>query len=122
MKTINTSKKRYWMALATALTLAGAALPTYAGEGHDHGAAPATANANGPQRMADGSVFLPKPAQRQLNVRTMVVETAELPRAFELNGQVRPQQQRSTGRARFWRDCLGACRGRPSGGHAGFDF
>ncbi len=88
MKTINTSKKRYWMALATALTLAGAALPTYAGEGHDHGAAPATANANGPQRMADGSVFLPKPAQRQLNVRTMVVETAELPRAFELNGQV----------------------------------
>jgi membrane fusion protein, heavy metal efflux system len=88
MKTINTSKKRHWMALATALTLAGAALPTYAGEGHDHGAAPATANANGPQRMADGSVFLPKPAQRQLNVRTMVVETAELPRAFELNGQV----------------------------------
>ena len=57
MKTINTSKKRHWMALATALTLAGAALPTYAGEGHDHGAAPATANANGPQRMADGSVF-----------------------------------------------------------------
>jgi len=88
MKTINTSKKRHWMALATALTLTGAALPTYAGEGHDHGAAPATANANGPQRMADGSVFLPKPAQRQLNVRTMVVETAELPRAFELNGQV----------------------------------
>jgi hypothetical protein len=38
--------------------------------------------------MADGRVFLPKPAQRQLNVRTLVVETAELPRAFELNGRV----------------------------------
>jgi hypothetical protein len=45
-------------------------------------------NANGPQRMPDGRVFLPKPAQRQLNVRTLVVETAELPRAFELNGRV----------------------------------
>jgi hypothetical protein len=88
MKKINTQKTRHWMALATAVTLAGAAMPTYAGEGHDHGPAPAVANANGPQRMADGSVFLPKPAQRQLNVRTLVVETAELPRAFELNGQV----------------------------------
>ncbi|OYU31114.1 MAG: hypothetical protein CFE39_10270, partial [Comamonadaceae bacterium PBBC2] len=88
MKKINTFKPRHLMALAAALTLAGAALPTYAGEGHEHGAAPAMANANGPQRMADGSVFLPKPAQRQLNVRTLVVETAELPRAFELNGQV----------------------------------
>ena len=88
MKKINTSKQHHLMAMAAALTLTGAALPTYAGEGHDHGAAPATANANGPQRMADGSVFLPKPAQRQLNVRTLVVETTELPRAFELNGRV----------------------------------
>jgi len=72
MKKINTQKTRHWMALATAVTLAGAAMPTYAGEGHDHGPAPAMANANGPQRMADGSVFLPKPAQRQLNVRTLV--------------------------------------------------
>ena len=74
MKKINTFKQHHLMAMAAALTLAGAALPTYAGEGHDHGAAPAMANTNGPQRMADGSVFLPKPAQRQLNVRTMVVE------------------------------------------------
>jgi multidrug efflux pump subunit AcrA (membrane-fusion protein) len=38
--------------------------------------------------MADGSVFLPKPAQRQLSVQTVVVETADLPRSFELNGRV----------------------------------
>ncbi len=88
MKIMNTLNTRYLMPLATALTLAGATLPTHAGEGHEHGPAPAMANANGPQRMADGSVFLPKPAQHQLNVRTLVVETAELPRGFELNGKV----------------------------------
>jgi cobalt-zinc-cadmium efflux system membrane fusion protein len=33
-------------------------------------------------------VFLPKPAQRQLGVRTMVAAEAELPRSVELNGKV----------------------------------
>ncbi len=88
MKTKNTVKKLHWLALAATLSLSGAGAPSFAGEGHDHGAAPVVGHANGPQRMADGSVFLPKPAQRQLNVRTLVVETAELPRAFELNARV----------------------------------
>ena len=60
----------------------------HAGEGHDHGDAPATPSANGPQRQPDGSVFLPKPAQRQLGVRTVVTETAELPRTLELGAKV----------------------------------
>jgi hypothetical protein len=59
-----------------------------AGPGHDHGDAPAAPSANGPQRLPDGSVFLPKPAQRQLGVRTLPTEAASLPRSFELNGQV----------------------------------
>ena len=65
-------------------------LPTQAvaGPGHDHGDAPAAPSANGPQRLPDGSVFLPKPAQRQLGVRTLPTEAAPLPRSFELNGQV----------------------------------
>jgi len=88
MKTKNIVKKLHRLALAAILSFAGAGAPSFAGEGHDHGAAPALTNSNGPQRMADGSVFLPKPAQRQLNVRTLVVQTAELPRAFELNGRV----------------------------------
>lgn len=73
------------------MTLAfGAALAinAYADEGHSHGEAPAAANANGPQRLPDGSVFLPKPAQRQLTVRTVVAESAELPRTTELAGKV----------------------------------
>jgi membrane fusion protein, heavy metal efflux system len=59
-----------------------------AGEGHDHGDAPAAASSNGPQRQADGSVFLPKPAQRQLGVRTLLTEEAELSRSVELSAKV----------------------------------
>lgn len=55
--------------------------------GHDHGETTAI-NANAPQRRPDGSVFLPKPAQRQIGVRTMNVETQELPRSLELTGKV----------------------------------
>ena len=73
--------------LGMALALAGL-IPAHAGEGHVHGGAPAAPGANGPQRQPDGSVFLPKPAQRQLGVRTMVAEKAELPRSVELNGKV----------------------------------
>jgi len=74
-------------AAVLALSL-GFAMPVLAGEGHDHGDAPAAPSANGPQRLPDGSVFLPKPAQRQLGVRTLPTEAAELPRSFELNGKV----------------------------------
>ena len=81
------TSKRIFLAIAIALSL-GAATPAFAGEGHDHGDAAAAPNANGPQRLPDGSVFLPKPAQRQLGVRTLLTEEAELPRSFELNGKV----------------------------------
>jgi membrane fusion protein, heavy metal efflux system len=74
---------------ATALVLSfGLAAPSLAGEGHDHGEAAAAPSANGPQRLPDGSVFLPKPAQRQLGVRTLLTEDGELPRSIELNGKV----------------------------------
>lgn len=73
------------MAVLVALADAG---PASAGPGHDHGAAPAAPGANGPQRQPDGSVFLPKPAQRQLRVRTVVTESAELARTVELGAKV----------------------------------
>lgn len=59
-----------------------------AGDGHDHGDAPPSANSNGPKRLPDGSVFLPKPAQHQMGVRTQAVTADTLPRAFELSGKV----------------------------------
>ena len=59
-----------------------------AGDGHDHGDAPPAASGNGPRRLPDGSVFLPKPAQRQIGVRTLQVEAGELPKATELTAKV----------------------------------
>jgi hypothetical protein len=58
------------------------------GHGHDHDEAPVAANSNGPKRLPDGSVFLPKLSQRQLSVRTLLTERKELPQAFELVGRV----------------------------------
>ncbi len=65
-----------------------APLPALAGPGHDHGDAPPTSTGNGPSRQPDGSVFLPKPAQRQLGVRTLVAATGQHAKAFELAGTV----------------------------------
>lgn len=69
-------------------TLLAVATPLWAGEGHSHGEAPAQTNGNGPQRLPDGSVFLPKPAQHQLSVRTLVAKDGELGRTVELAGRV----------------------------------
>jgi membrane fusion protein, heavy metal efflux system len=75
-------------ALLTALLSAFALLPSWAGPGHDHSDEAAPVSAGGPQRQPDGSVFLPKAAQRQMGVRTQPVSTAELPRSQELQGTV----------------------------------
>lgn len=79
---------RNWMkpaALAMALL---AASPAWAGPGHDHGDAAPTATAGAPKRLPDGSVSLPKSAQRQLEVRTVPVQRASLPRSTELQGRI----------------------------------
>lgn len=43
-----------------------------------------------PQRLADGSLFVPKPVQRQLGIRTSPVRHGELSATIELNGKVIP--------------------------------
>jgi len=73
---------------ALCLAFAVSATSVWSGEGHDHGDAPPAAAGNGPKRQPDGSVFLPKPAQRQIGVRTLAVVASELPRAIELTGKV----------------------------------
>ncbi|WP_395735224.1 efflux RND transporter periplasmic adaptor subunit [Prosthecobacter sp.] len=59
-----------------------------AGPGHDHGDAAPVAGGNSPKRQPDGSVFLPKSAQRQLQVRTTIVKAEELPKVVELTARV----------------------------------
>lgn len=43
-----------------------------------------------PQRLPDGSVFVPKPVQRLYGLRTVVGAATELPRVLELKGHVLP--------------------------------
>ncbi|MBR7746668.1 efflux RND transporter periplasmic adaptor subunit [Undibacterium baiyunense] len=45
-------------------------------------------DATAAQRLSDGSLFVPKIVQRQLALRTLLTEQAELPNTIELNGKI----------------------------------
>ena len=73
------------------LTLLGCfALPAVAHEGHDHGDAKKSVvvPGNTPQRLPDGTVFIPKSAQRGMGVLTLKTVEETLPKSFELPGRV----------------------------------
>ena len=75
--------------LVVLTTLLSAPPLVWAGPGHDHGeGAVAVIIVDSPQRLPDGSVFLPKRSQRQLGIRTLIVESKEVPRTVELAGRV----------------------------------
>lgn len=76
------------LAFFVAALLLALSATTHAGPGHDHGDEAPAATAGGPQRLPDGSVSLPKAAQRQFGLRTQPVEEAALPRSLELQGRV----------------------------------
>ena len=76
------------IAFLAVLVGATASFDAKAGEGHDHGDAAPAASGNAPKRLPDGSVFLPKTSQRQLAVRTVMVEEKSLPQTVELTGRV----------------------------------
>ena len=84
-----TSNAMFLVAACAIFISATATNDAIAGPGHDHGeeAAPA-GNSNAPKRQLDGSVFLPKPSQRQLQIRTEMVEEKSLPKSIELTGRV----------------------------------
>lgn len=57
-------------------------------EGHDHAEAVEHVAGNGPSRLPDGSLFVPKATQRLLSVRTQVLESGELLPMVALTGRV----------------------------------
>jgi hypothetical protein len=66
-----------------------AASTAFAHEGHDHGSeATAAANGNAPQRLPDGTVFLPKPTQRLLEVRTRLLKAEAAVRTVRFQGRI----------------------------------
>lgn len=82
-------------AVAAAALIGGAILmvggTAFAHEGHDHGPQPAApVTVDTPQRLPDGSIHVPKPAQRLYGVRTVQVETGEVPSTLQLVGRIVP--------------------------------
>ena len=84
------------MLAATTLALAAAGVQAHGDEDHSQDAkktpaAPGSATPGAPaalQRLADGSLFVPKPVQRQLGIRTLPVRIGDLAATVELNGKV----------------------------------
>ena len=85
--------------LFAAFLLGGYGNPSFAHGDEDHGdkphAAPAGAASNvpaaaqaAPVRLPDGSVFVPKPVQRLLGIRTVLGEPRDIALTVELNGHV----------------------------------
>jgi membrane fusion protein, heavy metal efflux system len=66
-------------------------------EGHDHGSDPATLQParDIAQRLSDGTLFVPKPTQRILAIRTAVTQPATHNRTLELPGRIMPDPNAS---------------------------
>jgi RND family efflux transporter MFP subunit len=70
----------------------------FAHEGHDHGPEAAKAAlpaGDTPRRLPDGTVFVPKPSQRLLNVRTTITKPEPAQKAVSLIGRVIADPNRS---------------------------
>jgi membrane fusion protein, heavy metal efflux system len=71
--------------------LAGAILASafaWAHEGHDHGPDLSASSGNSPVRRPDGSIFVPKPTQRLLEIRTRTVIVETKARTVRFNGRI----------------------------------
>jgi hypothetical protein len=96
---------RNFSGILAALSLAFAANAAFAHGDEDHSQdakkptvamanrVPISGSSEGPQRLADGSLFVPKSVQRQLELRTQPARIAELAAIVELNGTVIPDPQ-----------------------------
>ncbi|GGC58739.1 efflux RND transporter periplasmic adaptor subunit [Chelatococcus reniformis] len=83
--------------LALALPLAVATARAHEGDDHGEagGAPPAAAGSDLARRQPDGSVFVPKPVQRILAIRTVVSEAESHGRTTELPGRIVPDPNAS---------------------------
>jgi membrane fusion protein, heavy metal efflux system len=86
----STSMLNVPLLLALALASVSTMFPgkVLAGPEHNHDGPAQQAATNSPKRMPDGTVFVPKPAQRQMSTRTALVTDAQHTRSVELTGKV----------------------------------
>jgi cobalt-zinc-cadmium efflux system membrane fusion protein len=80
-----------------AIALVATTAIAFSHEGHDHGSGeiPAPSGGDAASRLSDGSVFVPKPTQRLLDVRTIVAKPEEAFKAVSLIGRVIADPNRS---------------------------
>lgn len=86
----------FMAALAMALSTDVQAGPGHAGdEGHSHGPEVQAGASDLPRRLPDGSVFLPKPTQRLLEIRTRYVKPETARTTLRLAGRIVPNPNAS---------------------------
>ena len=81
-------RRRNFVALAVGLAALLMAASAFAHDGHDHGPDASASSGNSPARRPDGMIFLPKPSQRLLEVRTRKLEPSTLRRSARLTGRI----------------------------------
>lgn len=90
------SRRAVPLALVAGVALVATTALAIGHDGHDHGSAAVPAPpGDAPSRLPDGSIFLPKPSQRLLDVRTIVARPEEAFRAVSLIGRVIADPNRS---------------------------
>ncbi len=67
----------------------------WAHEGHDHGPDLSASSGNSPARRPDGSIFVPKPTQRLLEIRTRTAKVETKTRTVRFNGRVATNPNKS---------------------------
>jgi RND family efflux transporter MFP subunit len=80
---------------AAILGLLLASAVAWAHEGHDHGPDLSVSSGNSPSRRPDGTLFVPKPTQRLLEIRTRVATAESRPRTVRFHGRIVPNPNRS---------------------------
>ncbi|HYO91194.1 MAG TPA: hypothetical protein VEQ40_06140, partial [Pyrinomonadaceae bacterium] len=95
-------RKHAALALVAFSFLIAGAVPSRAHEGHDHSeekrveaSSVSITSSERAQRLADGSVFAPKPVQRIFALRTLLTEKAAHPKVSELPGRIVPDPNAS---------------------------
>ena len=86
-------KGLFFLAAALGLTIASAL--ALAHDGHDHGPDLSASAGNSPTRRPDGSIFLPKPTQRLLAIRTRAAVVETRTRTVRFNGRIVANPNRS---------------------------
>lgn len=84
--------------LAIPAAIAGLVLVSsfvWAHDGHDHGPDLRSSTGNSPSRRPDGSLFVPKPTQRLLEIRTRIAAVEDKVRTAKFNGRVVANPNRS---------------------------